>query len=110
MYGGFLPTVLATESPTWMKSATLWKKMLNGVEDGLTLGQPTVIIVACFCHVVRVFQEIIADVTCTIYTFSSTNEEHMFLVNQDELLVLEKTVHAVKLPLPYPIHVTSSAS
>ena len=93
-----------------MKSAILRQKMPNGVDEGLTLGQPTVIIVACFCRVVWVFREILADVTRTIYTLSSTNEEHMFLVNQDELLVSEKTVHPVKLPLPYPISVTSNAS
>jgi hypothetical protein len=79
--------------------------MPNGVDEGLTLGLPTVVIIACFCRVVWVFQEILADVTGTIYTLSSTNGEHMFLVNQDEFLSSERTivVHPVKLPLPDPI-------
>jgi hypothetical protein len=76
---------MATESPTWMKSAILWQKMPNGVDKGLTLGQPTVIIFAWFYRVVWVFREILAGVTRTIYTLSSPNENHMFLGNQDEL-------------------------
>jgi hypothetical protein len=92
--GGFSPKVMATKSPTRMKSAILWQKMPNGVDQGLTLGQPTVTIFACFYHVVWVFREILADVTRMIYTLSSPNEKHMFLVNQDKLLVTEKTVYA----------------
>jgi hypothetical protein len=104
MCGGFPPVVMATKSPTRMKSSILLQKMPNGVDEGLTLGLPTIVIIACFCRgtVVWVFREILADVTRTIYTLSSTNGEHMFLVNQDELLRVERTVHPVKYPLPYP--------
>ena len=90
---GSLTYVMATKSPTWMKSAILWQKIPNGVDEGLTLGQPTVVIVACFCRVVWVFREILADITRTIYTLSSTNGDHTYLMNQDELLVMETTVH-----------------
>ena len=108
--GGFSPTVMATKCPTRMKRAILRQKMPNGVDEGLTMGQPTVVIVACFCRVVWVFREILADVTRTIYTLSSTNDEHMYLVNQEVLLVSEKTVHTVKLTQPYPISDTSRTS
>jgi hypothetical protein len=66
MCGGFPPTVMATKSPTRMKSSILLEKMPNGVDEGLTLGLPTVIIVACFCCVVWVFRKLFADVTHTI--------------------------------------------
>jgi hypothetical protein len=69
-----------------MKSAILLQKMPNGVDEGMTLGLPNVVIVACFCRVVWIFREILDDVTRRIYTLSSTNGEYMFLANQDEFL------------------------
>ena len=90
---GSLTYVMATKSSTWTKRAILWQKIPNGVDEGLTLGQPTVVIVACFCRVVWVFWEIFADVTRTIYTLSSTTGDYTYLMNQDELLVMETTVH-----------------
>jgi hypothetical protein len=42
-YDGFLssPTVMARKSPTRTKNSKLRQKMPNGVDEGLTSGQPT---------------------------------------------------------------------
>jgi hypothetical protein len=84
--------------------------MTNGVDEGMTLGLPNVVIVACFCRVVWIFREILDDVTRKIYTLSGTNGEHMFLVNQDELLLAKRTVQPAKYHLPDPQASNSNVS